>query len=128
MIERIKQWQMDRQLNKKPINLWTVFQQVNGEVCEAFGLDGVDTEAMYNTLLGATPREVSAGDTASELADIIVFVVGYIMQLGYDPTCILTEVVKKIESREGSYDPILNKWIKKGQGSYKPNYERCKNV
>lgn len=36
------------------------------------------------------------------LCDVIVFAVGAIMKLGYDPECALSEVAKEINSRSGS--------------------------
>ncbi|TXI88397.1 MAG: hypothetical protein E6Q36_05720 [Chryseobacterium sp.] len=117
LIERIAQWQKERQLDKMTVHPAIVYKQITDEILEAFGLQSI---------FGAKISDVTPAETASELADIIVYVVGYIMQLGFDPNCIVEEVVKKIESRQGHYDPAQNKWIKTNQGSYQPNYERCK--
>jgi len=59
-------------------------------------------------------------------ADIIVFSIGAIMKLGYEPECVLKEVAKEINSRVGSIvDGKFQKDLSKKYLWYKANYKKC---
>jgi hypothetical protein len=46
------------------------------------------------------------------LCDIIVVAAGAIHKLGYDPTEVLSETVKEITSRQGTFNEVTGKWEK----------------
>jgi hypothetical protein len=64
------------------------------------------------------------------LADTIVFAVGAIHKMGYNPTAVLLETLKEINSRIGELDESTGKWEKdKNQDPatlYKAEYSTCK--
>lgn len=49
---------------------------------------------------------------AEELADIIIIAVGAIHKLGYNPSQVLNEKIKVINSRKGELNGITGKWEK----------------
>jgi len=65
---------------------------------------------------------------ADAYADIIVFAVGSLLKLGYDPECVMNEVVKEISSRTGKV--IDGKFVKdkspEAQAKwYKADFPKC---
>lgn len=69
-------------------------------------------------------------DQVDAFADIIVFAVGALHKLGYNPEKVLAETLKEINSRQGSIDKTTGKWEKdKNQSKdtlYKADYSQCK--
>lgn len=58
------------------------------------------------TALGDEHEQVDA------MADVMVFAAGAIHKMGYDPTEVLKETLKEINSRQGEIDPVTGKWEK----------------
>ena len=57
------------------------------------------------------------------LADIVVVAIGALWKLGYDPTIVMEETLKEINSRGGSFDASTGKWKKVVTGEeYTANY------
>jgi len=63
-------------------------------------------------------------DMLDAYADVVVFSIGAIMKLGYDPKLVLKEVSKEINSRTGSMKD--GKFEKDSSGEYKANFSTCK--
>ncbi len=59
------------------------------------------------------------------LGDIMVFLVGAIWKMKYDPDLVMEEVLKHIESRKGKWDDNINKWIKEESEVYYPDFSKC---
>ena len=61
------------------------------------------------------------------LADYIVVATGTMWKMGYDPNLVMEEVLKEINSRGGSFNPIKGKWEKIITGEeYAANYQSCR--
>lgn len=67
---------------------------------------------------------------AEELADIIIIAVGAIHKLGYNPSQVLEEKIKVINSRKGGLNDITGKWEKDRSQDpdtlYKAAYQKYK--
>ena len=69
-------------------------------------------------------------ETIDALADIIVVTIGAMYKLGYEPECVISEVLKEINSRVGEIDS--NGKFQKDKSPeakanwYKASYEQCK--
>jgi hypothetical protein len=46
------------------------------------------------------------------LNDMRVFLIGFVQRKGYDPINSLSETMKEVNSRQGTFVPELGKWIK----------------
>ena len=73
-----------------------------------------------------TPIEV---DTVDAFADIIVFAIGALMKMGYEPEAVLSETAKEINSRvgemvEGKFEKDLSEEAQRNW--YKADYTNCK--
>jgi len=137
LIKQIEQWQKDRLLDKQeyvPINEAT---NIIEELLEANGFkinkeqrNILKTE--YSnftddliTKLNLKYTEPAKEDIVDAYFDIIVFAIGAIMKLGYEPECVLQEGIKHISSRtgkivDGKFQKDLN--VK----TYEPEYIKCK--
>ncbi len=58
-------------------------------------------------------------------ADIIVYSIGAIWKCGYNPELVMKEIIKQINSRKGSWDSKINKWVKEPGETYKPDFNKC---
>lgn len=65
-------------------------------------------------------------DNIDAYADIIVYVTGAIWKCGYDPDKVMYEVLKHVESRKGSWNSDMGKWVKQPSEVYKPNFDICR--
>ncbi len=66
-------------------------------------------------------------ETVDALCDIMVFSVGALWKLGYEPTEAMNETLKEIQSRGGSWDTSMGKWVKQKTGKeYKADYSKAK--
>ena len=74
---------------------------------------------------------VNEYEQVDALADVIVFSVGAIYKMGYDPEAVLRETAREINSREGEIDPVTGKWEKNRLQDpstlYKAVYTRLNN-
>ena len=144
-IKSIVKFQKDRELDKKPFN--DVNEQINivEELLEAVGLDvtkenrikleerWVDfiSDIEFEDVVDRKTRfvQMMEDEKVDAFGDIIVFAVGAILKLGYDPERVLLEIGKEINSREGSmiggkFEKDLSieamaKW-------YRANFAECK--
>ena len=139
-IDEIVRFQTDRGLHLKEFNTLNENTNIVEELLEAHGLD-VKKEYRHllrnewnllvhqvKTLGIATGVDDFNKDmTVDAYCDIVVFAIGAIMKLGYDPEKALIEAAKEINSREGEMidgkfekdlsDEAKAKW-------YKANYQR----
>jgi hypothetical protein len=141
-ISEIVRFQTDRKLDRKQYNAVNEHGSVVEELFESIGLDvpkenrpmlkkafrnfiddcinGDIADVKFDSE-GATPHK----EKADAYCDVIVFAVGAIMKLGYDPERALIEVGKEINSREGIM--LDGKWTKnKNQDPktlYKADYD-----
>ncbi len=71
---------------------------------------------------------ITEHDIVDSIADSIVFDIGKLLKLGYNPYLVIEEVGKEINSRKGNI--IDGKWVKDSKQDkstlYKANYENCK--
>jgi len=73
-------------------------------------------------------RANSEEEICDALADIIVFSVGAMWKLGYNPKVVMDETLLEIEDREGQYDSSINKFVKKLKDvQYKADYTKAKD-
>lgn len=71
-------------------------------------------------------RSTCEEEAIDAFADLIVFSVGAMWKLGYDPTEAMKETLKEINSRGGSFDSEIGKWVKKKSGrEYKAQYSKA---
>lgn len=91
--------------------------------------NGLAEYKMLESELNEFTVGLAYGDTheaVDALCDIVVVAVGALYKLGYDPTTALTETVKEISSRRGSFDNETGKWEKDPNQDpstlYKANY------
>ncbi len=61
-------------------------------------------------------------------ADIMVYIIGAIWKMKYDPELVMEEVLKHIESRKGKWDNEINKWVKEESNIYYPDFKKCINL
>jgi predicted HAD superfamily Cof-like phosphohydrolase len=139
-LDLIIKFQKDRELDKQKYR--GLNEQVNivEELLESAGLDTPKDnrpqlmESFSDFIeemeaLGTSVRvdDLDFEDMVDAYADIIVFAVGSIMKLGYDPKLVLKEVGKEINSRVGSIkNGKFEKDLSKKDQWYKANYSTCK--
>jgi predicted HAD superfamily Cof-like phosphohydrolase len=130
-VKEIKRFQTDRLLDKQPYNHKTEVLHILEELVEMLGFESLyardRAETIYQHFIYYEP--VEDDKLVDAYADIIVFAIGSIMKLGYEPECVLNEVAKEINSRVGSI--IDGKFIKDKSPEarakwYKADYEKCK--
>jgi predicted HAD superfamily Cof-like phosphohydrolase len=139
MIDRIVKWQKERLLDKQPFNPEVEITNIVEEIYEMFDVkDKRFNEraiASYNTKNLIEHMRMWGGSFDNEeavvdaFADIIVFSVGAIMKLGYDPEKVMDEVLKEIESRKGKI--VDGKFVKDTSEKakkqwYKANLANCR--
>ena len=137
-IQEIKRFQIDRQLHTLPFNWGREAGYIIEELMEAEGYSftakGIPVEVakqMKNNAKmtwGLDKKEPSREEKVDAFCDVIVFAIGAIMKLGYDPECALEEVAKEINSRKGYMEN--GRFIKDEKDErYKAEYGKCvKNV
>ena len=108
IFKRIVKWNEERQIPKEYIKEKEV-AHISEEVTEILRANTIE-------------------DNVDGFADIIVYATGAIMKMGYNPDEIMDEVLKHIESRKGSYNHSINKWVKKKSKVYQPNFNRCISI
>ena len=144
-VYEIMRFQTDRELHLQPYSWSNEAKNVLEEVCEADGMDIpkelrstifepvlTHMRALVKDFMGlkviGTP---SVENRVDAHADQIVFNIGAIMKLGYDPELVLNEVAKEINSRKGE---MLNGKFEKYLGEthtnnwYKANFTNCKLI
>ena len=113
VISEIMRFQSERGLDKQKFEWYNEVMNITEELLEAKGYDVPKQQRYWLKDLAVYIRAKTAGnaavkwlrpskhDTVDAFADIIVFCVGAIMKLGFDPEIVLQEVAKEINSREG---------------------------
>lgn len=130
VVEQIKEFQVNRKLNKEPFCYKTEFLNVVEELLEPVNAversERDQAKHIYHLLKGLGNIEdfdLDPEKLVDAWADIVVYAIGGIMKLGYEPECVLEEVVKEINSRVGK---IVDGKFVKSETKYKANFKRCK--
>lgn len=140
-IKEIAKWQKERQLDKRQYDWSIEVANILEELLEAKGYS-IPKEKRLEFLyrisdelekigkeFSSDNKEPTSEEIVDAYCDIIVFCVGSIMKLGYDPECALKETIKEISSRTGS---IVNGKFQKDTSEearkrwYKADYYKCK--
>ena len=107
-IEEIERFQRDRELDKQSYNDTNELTNIFEELGEILGYPNIDREYLMDLvhrferdIEGTKYKEPTNEDKVDGYADIIVFCIGAMMKLGYDPKVVLEEVGKEINSRAG---------------------------
>ena len=129
MINRIVKWNKERLLDKQEFNLKTETTNILEELIEANYKNAKSGKARQfaNQLVGfiITSEPSDEGEIVDAFADIVVFAIGSILKLKYNPELVMDEVLKEIESRTGSI--INGKFVKDNQSTmYKADMHNCK--
>jgi len=137
IIERTETWQRERLLHKQPFDFLNEATNIIEELAEAYGYRipkekrSVLREKVKLFFESLDFQKVNNDetDTVDAFADIIVFSVGAIMKLGYNPECIMRECLQEIESRRGV---IIDGKFQKDTSEkakqlwYTADYKKCK--
>jgi len=150
-INEIVRFQDERNLSSTDPNWFLETTNIVEELLEARGHKHIDKDRLRHFIedsmvptfyvLEIINNEIEP-DTETQVdaaADIIVFAIGWIMKLGYDPNCVLDEVAKEINSRKQDPEqkkeypdglPQGIKWMKDRNQNpatlYKANFSQCK--
>jgi len=129
-LDGIIKFQKDRLLDKQPFEFETEILHILEELVEMLGYESLYARERAKTIFQhfKNHEPIEREKLVDCFADIIVFAVGSIMKLGYDPKCVLNEVSKEINSRTGSI--INGKFVKDKSPEakakwYKANYDKC---
>jgi len=141
IIKEIEKFQKDRLLDQQNYNWLNETANIMEELLEADGCfitkaqrnkfkKNID-KYLYSVIheLNVYSKEPSNEEKVDAYADIIVFCIGAIMKLGYDPECVLEEVAKEINSRTGE---IIDGKFQKDTSPeakakwYKADFSKCK--
>ena len=129
MIEKVIEWQTDRNLDKMPYNHYDETLNRLEEICEGWGLNrnnAINLLAQIDEQSDA--RFLNADNTIDSLFDECVYAIGAMLKLGYDPIKVFEEGLKEINDRTGSYDAQVGKWVKNKprENPYKADYSKAK--
>jgi len=145
VINKIEKWQKERLLNQQEFNMTNEFTNIIEEMFEIVGykitkerrpalkkwvedffmLNLPEKEKKkFDDYVGISEEKIVDG-----INDIMVFCIGMLMKLGYDPKCTLYETWKEIDSRKGKIvdgkfqkdtsPEAKTKWVK-------ADYKNCK--
>jgi len=114
VLQEIMRFQKERDLHNKGFVWANEAKNVLEEIFEAEGYDIpkhqrsmifnpvlAHAEALINMSVNTAQTVPTNDDRVDAFADIVVFAIGAMMKLGYDPEKVLGEVGKEINSREG---------------------------
>lgn len=128
-IQLIADWQTSRNLHQMPYNHQNEICNILEEAIESDGqLDSERARALAREVVTSIiPLEAAPSAAVDAYCDIIVYSVGAIMKLGYNPVLALNECIREISTRTGAYDSITGKWIKTPPLSfnYKADYSKA---
>ena len=141
-INEIVRFQTDRELDKKkydPINehvniVEELFESVGGDLPKESRGAFRDAWIDVTDYTGELGEIVDYAGTSKDMevdayCDVIVFAIGALLKLGYDPEKALTETAKEINSRKGEMvDGKFEKFTSTAAKElwYKANYDICK--
>ena len=127
IFERIVKWNEERGLIAKGHDHKSAAIMLAEELDEFCGLkDGshLTEEVGVSIHYGF---DISDGEKADALCDLIVIATGELAKMGYDPDKAMSETLKEIESRKGEVNTETGKWEKKITGQeYKADYSKCR--
>lgn len=127
ILTKIKEWNKERLLHKVPFDHIREASFIIEELLESTGA--------YDSITARTLAEnyakeiISASAESKEaildsFADIVVFAVGTMVKLGYDPARVMEEVFKEIDSRKGTV--INGKFVKDPHAKrYTADFSQC---
>ncbi len=111
-VTEITRFQTDRDLHTKEFDTVNENANIAEEMLEAHGYDvdkadrpklKMDWRAFFGSLKYTKKvKNLTKAMIVDAYCDIVVFAIGAILKLGYDPEKALLEVAKEINSREGS--------------------------
>ena len=139
-ISEIVRFQTDRELDKKPYSGNNEHINIVEELLESMGVDTAkeDRRELLDDWLDFTAKRMTKTTMVKALdenekvdayCDVIVFAIGALLKLGYDPEKALMETAKEINSRQGEmingkFEKFLSPAMK--ELWYKANYDICK--
>ena len=135
IFDRIKKWNEERNLLNQEFNLEVEVLNIVEEIMEmSTNLQSDDARELATEITQAIiDIPDSNGDNSEKivdaLGDIIVYVTGAMLKLGYDPNKVMDEVLQEIESRRGEI--IDGKFVKDKSPEakakwYKANFSKTK--
>jgi predicted HAD superfamily Cof-like phosphohydrolase len=136
IIKEIKRFQTDRLLDKQKYEWLNETANIVEELLEARGYSvPKEKREKFKEMLEKKFTEIvnelglkkeNEDEEVDAFADIIVFSIGAILKLGYEPECVLNEVQKEINSRHGVIiDGKFQKDLSKKHLWYKADYTKC---
>ena len=114
VIEQIVKYQQDRLLDKQKYDSMNEVTNIIEELMEGLGYNiPKEKRQKLRTMVAVMVTEIAVEldltahnpkpeDIVDSWNDVIVFSVGAILKLGYNPTCTLEETVREISSRTGT--------------------------
>lgn len=138
-IEAIIEYQVIRGMDRQPFDVVNENTNIVEELLEAQGYDIPKEERpmlkrRWFSFAAATEAKnkvavMTAAMIVDAYCDVIVFAIGAILKLGYDPVKALEECAKEINSRtgtiiDGKFEKDLSKKAK--EKWYKADYEKCR--
>ncbi len=142
-IEEIMRFQFDRGLHKQPYNPINEHTNIIEELLESIGFDVPKdkreellllweryvVEMEQNAIIFKLDKDTQGTwEQIDAYGDVIVFAIGAIAKLGYDPEKVLLEIGKEINSRSGymingKFEKDLS--IESKAKWYKANFKHC---
>lgn len=128
MFEKIVEWNRERGLIKRGFDHKTEASFIIEEILESTG--NIKSEEARPRALAYAEEMITNPDGKPEsiidaLGDIIVFATGAMAKLGYDPSMVMDEVYKEINSRTGSL--LDGKFVKDLDAErYTADFTNCK--
>ncbi len=127
--EAIVKWNIDRQMqNEEPTDYGVVYCILE-ELFEYLGLEDKDCKKLAGTYAKFMIQEAASFDAVATeaqkidaLCDINVFSDGFILRHGHEPIIAMTETIKEINTRVGSFDESNGKWKKDKSDEAKANW------
>lgn len=135
MINRIVKWNKDRLLDKQEFDLRVETINIIEELIEInyTSLKSDKARALANQIYGFinSSEQMDKDNVIDGLCDIVVYAIGSMYKLGYEPNECMDETLKEIETRTGSI--IDGKFIKDKSREaktkwYKADYTKCKRI
>ena len=140
VIDELLRFQTDRKLHEREYD-WTVeATNIVEELLEALGVNdrNVAILSVGDMMLRVQEKQEQGlikppteHEQVDAFADVIVFAIGAITKLGYNPTYVLEQVSKEINSRKGEIIDgkfVKDKSIEAKAQWYKSNFKHCKLV
>ncbi len=128
MFEKIVAWNNERGLIEKGFNHQKEVSFILEELLESTGnYDSISARERAEQLASEITKDSTedADKIIDALFDIIIFSTGAMAKLGYDPSCVMDEGFREINSRTGTL--IDGKFVKDVNAQqYVANFNHCK--